>query len=307
MEDAVRLLGHIVDDPRLSAEPDAVTELVRGCGGLPAALQVAGQWVRKYRRRSLSRLVSELTGQLYERGIPMVEAVWDAAYESLGPEAARLYRLLSCYPGPVVPASAAAVLLGCEPLLADDALEELETAGLLEDRPEGHRMHDLLRGHADRRAREADPEGADRAGALRALIRWYRRQAARADLLAAGPRMTFAAPPEPAVPAGTDVEFTDGAAALRWLESQRHALYACVRLAFEAELYEDAWALCEPLWTHFLDHPHHADVTDAFRTGGRPPTARRTRRRWSGCGASSPGPSGSRGVTRRPGCTWSRR
>ncbi|MFZ4296594.1 tetratricopeptide repeat protein [Streptomyces cinereoruber] len=267
VEDAVRLLGHIVDDPRLSAEPDAVTELARGCGGLPAALQVAGQWVRKYRRRSLSRLVSELTEQLYEKGIPMVEAVWDAAYEGLGPEAARLYRLLSCYPGPVVPAPAAAVLLGCAPLPAEDALEELQSAGLLEERPDGHRMHDLLRGHADRRARQADPEGADRAGALRALIRWYRGQAARADLLAAGPRMTFAALPEPAVPAGTDIGFTDKTEALRWLETQRHALYGCVRLAFEAELYEDAWALCEPLWSHFLDHPRYADVTEAFRTG----------------------------------------
>ncbi|KOX27164.1 MULTISPECIES: hypothetical protein [unclassified Streptomyces] len=267
VEDAVRLLGHIVDDPRLGAEPDAVADLARGCGGLPAALQVAGQWVRKYRRRSLSRLVSELTEQLYEKGIPMVEAVWDAAYEGLGPEAARLYRLLSCYPGPVVPVSAATVLLGGGPLTAEDALEELESAGLLENRPEGHRMHDLLRGHADRRAREADPEGADRAGALRALIRWYRRQAARADLLAAGRRMTFAALPEPVGPAGSDIGFTDKAATLWWLESQRHALYACVRLAFEAELYEDAWALCEPLWTHFLDHPHYADVTDAFRTG----------------------------------------
>lgn len=48
LDDAVRLLGNIVEDPRLQAEPDAAAELARGCGGLPAALQVAGQWVRKY-------------------------------------------------------------------------------------------------------------------------------------------------------------------------------------------------------------------------------------------------------------------
>ncbi|MEV6400510.1 hypothetical protein AB0M39_37990 [Streptomyces sp. NPDC051907] len=267
VDDAVRLLGNIVDDPRLSAEPEVLADLARGCGGLPAALQVAGQWVRKYRRRSLSRLVGELTADLHEKGIPMVEAVWDAAYAGLGPEAARLYRLLPQHPAPVVAAPAAAALLGDGPGRAADALEELESSGLLENRPEGYRMHDLLRGHAERCAREVDPEGEDRAGARRSLITWYRRQAARADLLAAGPRMTFAELPGPIGPEVPDVEFPRKADALAWLESQRLALYGCVRLAFDTGLYDDAWALCEPLWTHFLDHPHYAGAMDVFRTG----------------------------------------
>ncbi|GHF75312.1 hypothetical protein GCM10010218_65430 [Streptomyces mashuensis] len=267
VDDAARLLTRLVDDPRLAAEPDAAAELARGCGGLPAALRVAGQWVRKYRRRSLSRLVAELTEELWQKGVPMVEAVWDAAFAGLAPEPARLYCLLPQHPAPVVTPAAAAALLGCGLQPAEDALEELEAAGLLESGPEGFRMHDLLRGHADRRARRADPGGTARAAARRRLIRWYRRQAARADLLAAGPRMTFA--PEAELPAGgpPDVVFTGRTDALRWLESQRSALYGCVRLAFDAGLFEDAWALCEPLWTHFLDHPHYADVTDAFRTG----------------------------------------
>lgn len=268
VDDAVRLLGNIARDPRLSAEPEAVAELARGCGGLPAALQVAGQWVRKYRRRSLSRLVAGLTTELHEKGIPMVEAVWDAAYAGLGDEAARLYRLLPQHPTPVVTASAAVALLAVGPEdRAADALEELESAGLLENRPEGYRMHDLLRGHAERRARKADPEGVETAAARRSLISWYRRQAARADLFAAGPRMTFAQLPDPVAEDVPDVEFTRKAEALRWLESQRLALFGCVHLAFDADLYEDAWALCEPLWTHFLDHAHYADVTDAFRAG----------------------------------------
>ncbi|MEK8143895.1 hypothetical protein NKH18_24005 [Streptomyces sp. M10(2022)] len=79
--------------------------------------------------------------------------------------------------------------------------------------------------------------------------------------------MTFARLPEPVGPDPRDVDFPGKAEALRWLESHRLALYGCVRLAFETGLYEDAWALCEPLWTHFLDHPHYADITDAFRMG----------------------------------------
>ncbi|MEU3224460.1 NB-ARC domain-containing protein [Streptomyces sp. NPDC006976] len=266
-EAAVRLLLNVVADPRLSDEPDAAVGLARGCGGLPAALHVAGQWVRKYRRRSLSRLVAELTAELHGKGIPMVEAVWDAAYAGLVPESARLYRLLPQLPGPGIEVASAAVLLGCDPVLAGDALEELESAGLLQGRSEGWRMHDLLRGHAERRAREEDADGAERGRARRSLINWLRRQAARADLLAAGSRMTFGEIPDAEAGEEIDVRFAGKPEALRWLESHRSSLYGAVRLAFEDGLYEDAWALCEPLWTHFLDHPHYADVTDAFRMG----------------------------------------
>ncbi|QDY78201.1 NB-ARC domain-containing protein [Streptomyces qinzhouensis] len=267
VDDAVRLLGHLVTDPRLTEEPDAAIDLARGCGGLPAALQVAGQWVRKYRRRSLSRLVAGLVAELHGKGIPMVEAVWDAAYKGLAPESARLYRLLPQLPGHRVLELPAAALLGCDPATAGDALEELESAGLLEGLAEGRRMHSLLRGHAERRARQEDDDGTERVRARRSLVAWYRRQAARADLLAAGPRMTFAVVPEPVAASVPDAELLGKPEALRWLESHRLALYGCVRLAFDDGLYEDAWALCEPLWTHFLDHPHYADVTDAFRTG----------------------------------------
>ncbi|WP_190120835.1 tetratricopeptide repeat protein [Streptomyces inusitatus] len=267
VDDAVRLLGRLVADPRLTEEPDAAVDLARGCGGLPAALQVAGQWVRKYRRRSLSRLVEELAAELRGKGIPMVEAVWDAAYASLAPDSARLYRVLPQLPGQRIQELTAAALLGRDPAAAGDALEELESAGLLEGSAEGWRMHSLLRGHAERRARQEDRDGTERAGARRSLIAWYRRQAARADLLAAGERMTFATTPEPVAASVPDVGLPGKPEALRWLESHRSALYGCVRLAFEDGLYEDAWALCEPLWTHFLDHPHYADITDAFRTG----------------------------------------
>ncbi|MGI5340568.1 NB-ARC domain-containing protein [Streptomyces sp. CA-181903] len=266
VEDAVRLLRHIVDDARLTEEPDAAVELARGCGGLPVALHVAGRWIRRHRRRSLSRLVAELSAELHEKGVPMVEAIWDAAYEGLGAEAARLYRLLPEFPAPVLTVPAAAALLGDGTPAAEDALDELEGAGLLESRPEGPGIHDLVREHAERRSREEDPVGGSRQEARERLVRWYRRQAIHADLLAAGPRMTFAEPGD-ALPGVPDVEFGGKAEALRWMESQRLALYGCVRVAYESGLDEDAWALCEPLWTHFLDHPHYADVTDAFGRG----------------------------------------
>ncbi|MFB7476904.1 NB-ARC domain-containing protein [Kitasatospora sp. NPDC056184] len=273
-EDAVNLLRRIVADPRFAADPDAAAELARRCAGLPAALYVAGRWVRRHRRRELRRLVEDLATELDREGLPVVEAVWDAAYASLGPVAARLYRLLPHHPAPVVGDHAAAALLGTDPDEAADALDELDTAGLLERRPDGLGMHALLRGHALRRARAVDARDSvdvdlDAVSARQRLVRWYRRQAGRADLVAAGPRLTVSAPaagaPAPAeVP---DLPFPDTATALRWLEDERLALYGCVRIAAEDGLDEEAVALCEALWTHFLDHRHYADVIDAFGRG----------------------------------------
>ncbi|WP_328316907.1 NB-ARC domain-containing protein [Streptomyces sp. NBC_00388] len=266
-EHAAQLLRAIADDPRLSGEPAAAEALARVCGGLPAALEVAGEWLRKHRRRRLLRLVAQLTDEWTERGIPMVEAVWDAAYGDLGPAAARLYRLLAVHPGPYPAPEAVTALFGEGADAAEDALEELERASLLLPGRGGRPgMHDLLRAHAVRCVRRDGGE-AEAAGARGRLIRWYLRQAQRADALAAGPRMRFAGEVS-AVEGAPDVEFGPGKQrALRWMESERLALFGCVRAAYACGMDAEAWALCEPLWTHFLDHAHYGEVTEAFRTG----------------------------------------
>ncbi|SCK11487.1 NB-ARC domain-containing protein [Streptomyces sp. WMMB 714] len=265
-EHAAELLRLVADDPRLDAEPEAVRGLLSLCDGLPAAVHVAGRWIRRHRRRPLSRMLDELTAELRDNGMPMVEKVWDAAYRSLGPEAARLYRLLAAAPGPSLPPEGAAALLGDGREAVDAAWEELETAGLLDSRErERLRLHGLLRAHARRRAdRDGTPEESS-AGQGR-LIRWYLRQAQRADVKAAGPRLAIAEPAAEA-PYAADVPFDGKPQALSWLEEERHVLYGCVRAAHARGLHHEAWAMCEPLWTHFMDHRHYADVIDAFGTG----------------------------------------
>ncbi|MGC0416062.1 tetratricopeptide repeat protein [Embleya sp. AB8] len=259
------LLQRLVADPRLAAEPEAAEGLVRLCSGLPAALHVTGRWLRRHRLRPLSRLLADLTTELHEKGLPEVEAVWDAAYRGLGPDGALLYRLLGDDPGWDFTPQAAIALLGRGEDAGYAALEELDAAGLVEVRGEHRRLSELLRAHARRRARQ-DGGGPERVDGRRRIVRWYLRQAQSADAVAAGPRLTLAEPVPP-VPGAPDLEFADKAAAARWLEAERHALYACVRIAYAAGLDAEAWALCEPLWTHFLDHRHYADVLDAFGKG----------------------------------------
>lgn len=262
---AVRLLHRIVNDPRLTAEPEAAEELARLCDGLPAALHVAARWVRKHRRRALPRLVEELAAELAGKGLSsMVEGVWDAAYGDLTAPAARLYRLLAVLPGPAFPCEAAAALLGEGRDASDDALQELESASLLlPDTDDRLRMHDLVRAHARRCADRDDATGAEAAQARRRIVRWYLRQAQRADALAAGKRMTFGEAVE-LLPYAPDVPFGGKPEALRWLEAERLALHGCVRAAHAHGLDAEAWALCEPLWTHYLDHPHPTDAIESF-------------------------------------------
>ncbi|GLW56154.1 tetratricopeptide repeat protein [Kitasatospora phosalacinea] len=249
-----------------AADPEAVRSLTALCGGLPKAVEVAGQLARKHPHRSPAGLVERLTADLHERGSAPVEAVWDTAYAELGAEAARLYRLLPECPGPFAVLPTAAALLGRDLLDTEDALAELLAAGLLDHRSGGYRQHALVRGHARRTARAADPDGAERAAAHARLLHWLRRQTARADLLTAGTRATVHGelPPLPGIP---DADLgTTKAGALHWMEANRHALYGAVGLAHDDDRDEDAVAIAESLWTHFLDHPRYADATGAFRT-----------------------------------------
>ncbi|MEV5505705.1 NB-ARC domain-containing protein [Streptomyces orinoci] len=263
-EHATELLHRIIGDQdrRPAAEPEAVLGFVRMCSGLPAALRVAGRLMRSHPRRPLARLLDSLTAEL--EGAP-VEKVWDAAYRQLDPQSALLYRLLPQHPGPSLSPQGAAALLGRGPDAAEEALDALERAGLVQFRDGRVRLHELLRAHA-RRCALRDGGAREHAEARRSMVLWYLRQAQRADALAAGARLTLAAP-VPALPAAPDVELTGKAAAHDWLETERHVLHGCVTLAHAQQLDYEAWAFCEPLWTHYLDHPHHADVIDAFRTG----------------------------------------
>jgi tetratricopeptide (TPR) repeat protein len=265
--DAMDLLLRVADDPRLAADPGAASELARLCDGLPLAIRVAACLVRGHRRRSLPALLGEFRGRLHEEGLSAVEGIWDAACEALGPDAACLYRLLADAPGSTFTEDSAAAILGRGRDSAEAALEELDAAALVvnvtDDSGNARMLLPApLRAHARRRARRhGDQE--ELAAAQQRAVSWYLRQAQRADARAAGSRLTLATPVAE-LPGAPDVPLGN---AFEWLEAERHALYGCVAIAYARGLDTEAWSLCEPLFTHYLDHPHYADVSDAFRTG----------------------------------------
>lgn len=280
---AMELLARLVEGGKLAADHEAAIALVRLCSGLPAALLMAAGWVRNHPLWSPARLLAELSAELREKGVPGVEPLWDAAYGAVGARAALLYRLLAGTPGITFDRESATALLGLGPEACEDTLEKLGEAGLADIRAlyqtEGGRVRlpEHQRAHALRRARLDAAEGELAEAQLR-LVRWVLRQGQRADRFAAGTRLVVAEAAEP-VPGAPDVPLADPAdtgdkdearrrkvAAARWLYAERHALFACVTLAYARGWDTEAWALSEPVWTYFLDHPHQADVTEVFRT-----------------------------------------
>ncbi|MBF9072360.1 hypothetical protein [Streptacidiphilus fuscans] len=266
LDHATALLVEVAgaQDPRLASADGPVRALAGLCAGLPAAVRVAGYWLRSHPRSELDRAVREMTAVLRERGVHVVDQVWDAAYAALPDEARRLYRLLPLHPGAHLSDGSVAALLGSGLPDAQDALDGLVNAGLLLSGPRGTQLHVLVRGHAARFT-EQDAYGE---AAARRVVAWYLRQAARADLLAAGSRMTFAAAcPDQALAYAPDESWATKAEALRWMERERTALYACVGLAHELGMDDASWGLCEPLWTHFLNYRSHSDAVAAFTIG----------------------------------------
>ncbi|MFD3580485.1 hypothetical protein [Streptomyces sp. NPDC058644] len=281
---SAELLDRIIGGGRLASDPQAAQAVVGLCGGLPAALRVAGGWIRSHQLRPLSRLLEELSTELTNNGVPVVEQVWDAACRDLRENAALLYRLLGEHPGPVFSRASATALLGLGPEPCDQALEELGSCGLVDLR-EAHRnrdapvrMPELLRAHARRRARQdLAPDEVERAHER--ILRWFTRQFQRADLFTAGRRLmvgetveAVAAAPDLALEDPREAHGEDERAertrrAAQWLYEERHALAACVRMAHARELDSLAVALCEPAWTYALDHPHQSDVVEMFRLG----------------------------------------
>ncbi|MGH3389865.1 MAG: hypothetical protein ACRDOO_13430, partial [Actinomadura sp.] len=261
-EDGIRQLRDMVDDTRVDTASDAAAELVRLCGGLTIAVQACGTLLSKRSRHGVDRLLAELVDEkrrldrLATDGVPIVEAVFNAAYRGLPPPAARLYRRLGLHPGPDFALTAIAA---AAELTEDEVIGPVETlleANLLEEvGVDRYRFHDLVRLHARGLAGD-DP--ADRTVA-RVIVEWYLRRAKAADWAVMGKRLRLADPEE--------AMFADPVEALGWLEAERVNLLAVVRAAAAGQWDVIVWQFVEALWALYDNRTHLADEIEASRLG----------------------------------------
>ncbi|MFF8381586.1 BTAD domain-containing putative transcriptional regulator [Streptomyces sp. NPDC015661] len=173
--EAVTLLGTLAGTARVAAEPEAAQALADSCGRLPLAVRIVGARLAALPRHGLRAFGARLTdtrtllGEL-SHGDHAVESAFQLGYRALAPDQARAFRLLSLLDAPDVPLPVAAALLGTEENAAEELVEGLVDAGMLESPAPGrYRLHDLLRLYGRRRA-ESTERSEDRAAALRRVL-----------------------------------------------------------------------------------------------------------------------------------------
>ncbi|WP_225079747.1 tetratricopeptide repeat protein [Streptomyces sp. CoT10] len=278
-EDARRLLVQIVGADRLARESATADELLRLCGGLPLALRIAAARLAGNPHWTVGRFVSRLADEhrrldeLRHRDLA-VRASVNLSYQVLGPRARRLLAQIGLLDVPDFASWTATVLLECDIDTAEDVLDELLAAHMLEVADPGHgaadgrfprcRCHDLVRLFAREQAERELPPGEDDAVLVRALGAWLY-LAERAD--AALPHGYFSRPGGGAVRHVLADDLTRSLLRdpLAWFDAERAALAALIAQATATGRTTAAWELAASLVAFYEFRAHYPDWGDTHR------------------------------------------
>ncbi|OLF10307.1 hypothetical protein BLA60_17415 [Actinophytocola xinjiangensis] len=259
------LLLAVLGPARTEREPDASSELVRLCAGLPLAVRVAATRVASRPHWAIADVVDELReDQVADDGTSgivgdTVQVVFDWSYARLTPEQARVFRLLGWHPGTEFSVPAVAALCGSRRRETYRCLEALAELHLVEPVSRNrYRMHDLLHAYARTRARL--DSAAEQHAVCRRVLTWYASVTQLADkLLHPG----FPSLDVELDQSGPLLALDDRAQALDWLTTEQPTLYAATRAAAEYEIYTPVLALAaaarfltylpRPLWVVRLE------------------------------------------------------
>ncbi len=284
--EAVALIGRIVGEQRVRAEPAATAALAEMCAYLPLALRIAtanlidrpdrmiADYLAELTERRLSALAIDGDDQL------AVRAAFDLSYQGLSEPQRRMFRVLGIAAGPDVTADAAAALAGVTPDRAAELLDQLAGAHLLDgprtaaarSQPgDRYALHDLLRAYA----RDLPAPAGEPAAATARLDDWYLHTTHAAATLLYPEKTRLPLPPGDAeVP---PPRFDDHTGALAWLDAERANLVATVQDAAEHGPRAVAWLLADALRGYFWLANHsvdwlttgHAAVAAAAAAGDR--------------------------------------
>ncbi|MFF2548999.1 BTAD domain-containing putative transcriptional regulator [Kitasatospora sp. NPDC058063] len=173
--EALALFSAIVGEQRVAAEPEAAMAVVTACGFLPLAVRIAAARLASRPRWSVSDLARRLADQRHrldelQLGNLAVETTIGLGYGQLSTAEARAFRLLALIDSPDIPLAAAAALLGVDEDTAEELVEALVEANMLECfTPGRYRYHDLLRLYAQRQNDRSGDGGEQERAVLRLL------------------------------------------------------------------------------------------------------------------------------------------
>ncbi|WP_341717905.1 BTAD domain-containing putative transcriptional regulator [Micromonospora sp. FIMYZ51] len=273
--EAVELLARVAGEARVVVDPAAADEVVRRCGYLPLAIRLAGA---RLAHRPRWR-ITDLLERLRDTSDPLAElaaeqrSVGDAfalSYAQVAPAAQRMFQLLSLHPGVRFDNTVAAALTELPLAEAQDVLDELVDAHLVEEpEPGRYRLHDLVREYARRLLAElADP--AERDAALARLLDHHLATAVQIarGFESIGNRRNFT-PPAPRRPDLSTVAARQG---LAWFDEHRVALLALCRWA-ESAVAERCWQLARACWWPFFNGGQLDEVIEIHSAGLRAATS----------------------------------
>ncbi len=266
--EARALLSGKLGEERIAAEPEAVDDLLRFCGGFPLALSIVAGLAQARPRLPLAALVAELRefglGAL-DGGDPAASlpSVLSWSYRRMSPGQLTMLVLVGIAPGTDIDLRAIAALAGLPKEEARTVLLSLERASLIEQHAAGRfAMHDVIRRHAVDTARTLPEEV--RSAALHRVVDFYLHSAYAADRII-DPHAPQVAIDDAAM--GVDpVALADVSAASAWLSAEHDQLLAAQRTAAVQGRHEAAWQLAWVLTTFHLHQGLRHDALTVWLT-----------------------------------------
>ncbi|MBB1245156.1 tetratricopeptide repeat protein [Streptomyces durbertensis] len=263
--DAVELFKRIAGANLPRDDQASTREITQLCGHLPLAVRIAAARFAQHSRGDLAWFARRLTDErrrldILVAGDLEVRANLEVSYQGLGARERQAFCLLGLVDTTDFAAWVLAPLLDTTVDEAEDIVEELVNAQLLDivDSDVGghtrYRYHDLVRLYARERAESEYTEPERRAAFGRLLSFWVHlateaghrlygtSEHGRAHQLSAGPRHAF-----PAAPCDVDwiLRFP-----LEWFETERPALTAAIVEASARGFGSLAWALADSITDH---------------------------------------------------------
>ncbi|MFD2471523.1 NB-ARC domain-containing protein [Amycolatopsis silviterrae] len=277
-EAALGVLTALVGEEKLAAEPEQREELLRICAGSAAELNVAGMILARQ-----GGTVQRLLARIRAKGA-LASAVFDVAYDLMGEREQAAYRLFGAHPGSGdVRLETVAAVLSLDEFDAEDALENLVSAKLIEVIKGRYRMSELARLHA-----------AGLGGDLEEIVVGYY----AGHGLKIAERALHTRWPEKIWPGFVRASVPE-ADAWEWLFAEQANLLAAAEVALQAGAHEDVIRLARALWPVYKDGAYPVelaavsqDAVQAAQAAGMPLAegqvrtqlgfARMQRRDWAG-------------------------
>ncbi|MFD0411727.1 BTAD domain-containing putative transcriptional regulator [Kitasatospora sp. NPDC127116] len=283
-DEAMEML-HVAGGELMAADPVAVAEIAGLCGHLPLALRVAAASLVARPHTTAEGLAARLRDERtrlerLREGDLDLRACLMTAYQEARPEQQRAFRLLGLAPVPDFALWTVAALLDVEAPVAEELVEGLVRAQLLETRPQPdgqvrYGFHELLRVLSGE-LRQQERTDSLRAATAR-LGAAYLSLARRADALLTPGRSRQPEEPAAAPPSGAGGRAPAPCAPLAWFRQEAAGLVQSVRLAHAAGLWPLVWELAGSTAGYFQTcavwdqwETSHRLALDAARRAGSP-------------------------------------